>query len=48
MKCHSLDTLSPDSILFIANHGTAFLREMDPDLILPASQEIYLEKTVLR
>ena len=47
MKCKPFNALFLNSIPFVANHRIAFFCKMDPDLILPAGQQIYFQKTVL-
>ena len=46
MQGKPLDALLLDAVFFVAGHGTTLVGEMDPDLILPAGQQVNFEKTV--
>ena len=46
MKGEPFHALSLASILFITHHWTTFVGKMDPDLILPAGQQLYFQQTV--
>lgn len=47
MECKPFNALLFNPILFVANHRMAFVRKMNPNLILPTGQQIYFQQAVL-